>query len=114
MKMYLESKKIYLSNQAIDFRKSINGLCAAVIEQLEEEPGEGLYIFYNKRRNKLKILSRHINGFILIYKKLDKGTFFIEASEEKIKINRQQLDWLLLGTDWKLLGANQKKFSNYF
>lgn len=114
MKIYIQSEKIYIANQAIDFRKSIDGLCSMVIELLEEDPGEGLYIFYNKNRNRIKIISRHVNGFILIYKKLDKGKFFVEETKNKIKISRQQLDWLLLGTDWKLLSKENVKYSNYF
>lgn len=114
MKLYIQAEKIYVANQAIDFRKSIDGICAVIISLLDEDPGEGIYIFYNRHRNRIKIISRHINGFILIYKRLDQGKFFIEQSADKIKINRQQLEWLLLGADWKLLGKEKAKYSNYF
>lgn len=114
MKLYIQADKIFIANQAIDFRKSLDGLCAIIIELMNEDPGEGIYIFYNKNRNRIKIISRHINGFLLIYKKLDRGKFFVEQAEEKIRINRQQLEWLLLGTDWRLLAKKQLKYSNYF
>jgi transposase len=114
MKLYIQAEKILVANQAVDFRRALDGLCAAVKEWMNEDPSEGIYVFYNKNRNRVKIISRHTNGFILIYKRLDRGKFFVEQTEDKIKISRQQLDWLLLGADWKLLSKEQVKYKNYF
>jgi transposase len=107
MHIEFECKKILLYGEAVDFRKAVDGLCAIVVEELKEAPGDGLYIFYNKARNRLKILGWHGNGFVLLYKRLEKGRFMPNTSKtlpnEKLILNTQQLNWLLAGLDWKLL-----------
>jgi hypothetical protein len=42
MHIDFEAKKIWLSAQAVDFRKAITGLCAIVVEELHSDPGEGI------------------------------------------------------------------------
>ena len=108
-------ERIWLLTQAVDFRKAVNGLCTIIAEELKSNPGEGLYIFYNKARNRLKLLGWHGNGFVLLYKRLEKGKFTIDCSRDKLEISSQQLNWLLAGLDWQLLGNwNKADFKNYF
>ncbi len=115
MHIKFEEDKLWLFTKAVDFRKAVNGLCAVVVEELQDNPGEGLYVFYNKARNRLKILGWHGNGFVLVYKRLEKGKFAIDCSVDKLTINTEQLSWLLAGLDWKLLGSwNKADFSDYF
>ena len=66
MEITLQAEKIYLANKYVDFRKSINGLCALVVEEMQKEPGKGIYIFYNKNLDRIKVLGWHRNGFALI------------------------------------------------
>ena len=107
MHIEFECKKILLYGEAVDFRKAVDGLCVIVAEELSEAPGDGLYVFYNKARNRLKILGWHGNGFVLLYKRLEKGRFMPNTSdillEKKLSLDTQQLNWLLAGLDWKLL-----------
>lgn len=105
MNIDLQSEKIFILNQAVDFRRGIDGLCSLVVEELEQNPGDGIYIFYNKHFNKIKIIGWHNNGFIMIYKRLDKGRFFVRNIGDNLEINSEQLNWLLLGTDWRLLSG---------
>jgi transposase len=114
MKIYLQADRILVANKAIDFRKSIDGLCALIVNEYGTEPTDGLFIFYNKSRDKIKIIGYHTNGFMMIYKRLEQGHFFVELSNEKVRINRQQLEWLMLGVDWKLLAKNNKKYTTYY
>lgn len=113
MKIYLQADKIFIANKAVDFRKSLDGLCALISEEIKENPAEGVYIFYNRHRNRLKIIGRHNNGFMMLYKRLEEGKFFVERWEDKMRINRQQLEWLLLGANWKLLSESKCKFHTY-
>lgn len=113
MKLYLQAEKILVANKAIDFRKSVDGLCTLIVEEYRELPQEGLYVFYNKDRNRIKIIGYQNNGFVLIYKRLEEGKFFVELSEEKITINRQQLEWLMLGVNWKILGEKVPKYDKF-
>ena len=105
MQITLQSEKILIANKPVDFRKAIDGLCALVAEELEQNPGDGIYIFYNKHFNKVKIIGWHNNGFMMIYKRLAKGKFFVRNMGNNLEINSRQLNWLLLGTDWRLLSG---------
>jgi transposase len=67
---------VYLYRPAIDFRKSIGGLSALVEQELGLNPfGDALYLFINRRRDKLKALYWHRNGFCLWYKRLEAERF---------------------------------------
>lgn len=115
MEIALQSESIYIADKSVDFRKSINGLSALVIEDLQKKPHEEVYIFYNKSLNRLKILGWHRNGFVLIYKLLESGKFFVRhGMDNNLEINSEQLNWLLIGLDWKLLSGGECKISNYF
>lgn len=95
MQLKLTGKDILLAEEAIDFRKSIDGLCGLVTDLSTEK----IYVFYNKARNKLKILGWHGNGFILLYKRLEKRKFIISGKNKSLDL--QQLSWLLAGLDWE-------------
>jgi len=114
MQITLQGEKILLANKALDFRKSIDTLCSYIIDEMKKEPGDGIYIFYNKNFNRIKILSWHRNGFALIYKRLEHGKFFIHAEGDNLEIDSSQLNWLLIGVDWKLLSETKCKFNAYF
>ena len=70
MHIKFEVEHIWMADCEEDFRKGVDGLCAIIIEQLKEQPGKGLYVFYNKRRNRLKLIGWHGNGFMMLYKRV--------------------------------------------
>lgn len=110
MQIKLSGKKIYMASEAVDFRKAIDGLCSLLPAGIEKE---SVYIFYNKRRNKLKILGWHGNGFALLYKRLEKNKFTI--SREKQHLNEEQLSWLLAGLDWEEMSNwGALKYQNFY
>ena len=102
MQLKIEVKSIWLADRPVDFRKAVIGLSAVIVDQMKKEPRSGLFVFYNKARNRLKLLSWHGNGFVMIYKRLEKGCFSV-GREEKRTISGLELDWLLAGLDWQLL-----------
>ena len=62
--------KIMLYNKVVDMRKSIGGLSILVSDILSLNPSDGsIYIFFNKKHDKLKILYWDKNGFTLLYKR---------------------------------------------
>jgi len=97
--------KIYVSLSPVDMRKSINGLSALVFDTFEENPTSGdLFVFYNRGKDKVKLLHWATNGFGLYYKQLERGKFkFAKAANGKIAISHEQLDWLLAGLDFNLM-----------
>jgi transposase len=94
---------VYLYRTAIDFRKSIGGLSALVERELGLNPfGDGLYVFINRRRDKLKALYWHRNGFCLWYKRLEAERFAwpsVASSAVTQELTLQELEWLLEGFD---------------
>jgi transposase len=102
--MLAGSPKVFLASQPIDMRKSYQGLSVLVEQVLKQNPFSGsLFIFYNKRKDRLKILYWHFNGFCIWQKRLEKGKFHISISElnSSIGITTYQLQGLAQGIDWK-------------
>jgi transposase len=68
--------KYYYYVSAIDMRKGFNGLSGLVYYHMEEaQEQKVVYAFVNKRRDKLKLLHWENGGFVLYYKRLEKGVF---------------------------------------
>ena len=80
-------------------RKSINTLSVLVEATMGMNPfDDALYVFANKRRDKLKLLTWDRTGFVLYYKKLEKQRFhWPRSSNERVTLDMQQLHWLLDG-----------------
>jgi transposase len=100
MMRHIGSPTVHLATKAVDMRKSINGLSVLVADHLECNPLSGsLFVFYNKARDKIKILYWDRNGFCLWYKRLEKHRFHIppHISDDSIELTGEQLSWLLSG-----------------
>lgn len=70
------SHRYFLYDQATDMRKSFDGLSGIVQSQLARDPMSGeVYVFINKQRNRIKLLHWEQGGFVLYYKRLEKGLF---------------------------------------
>jgi transposase len=94
--------KVYLAVEAVDMRKSFNGLWAEASERLREDPFTGaLFVFANKRRDRLKILYWDGSGAWVFAKRLEKGRFSWPRGSDtrKLSLNPQSLALLLDGID---------------
>lgn len=103
---------IYLYRDAVDFRKSINGLATIVEQELARSPFDpGLFLFTNKNRDKLKLLYWDNTGFALWYKRLEKHRFKWPRKNNTLEmaLSEQQLCWLLDGYD--VIGHQSLTFS---
>jgi transposase len=96
------TEKIWFYRQPVDFRKQIDGLVILVADQLKADPTSGqLFLFRNASSNKVKLLWWDVNGFWLIYKRLEKGKFcFPIAGEDIWVLSKDELNWLLSGLDF--------------
>jgi len=92
---------VYLCVDPIDFRLQINGLSLCVQETLRLDPlGEQLFVFTNRRRNRVKILYWERNGFVLWQKRLERDRFhWPRGDTATVRLSGQQLNWLLDGFD---------------
>jgi len=97
------SVRVFAARERVDFRKGFDGLCAIVREQFGDDPLSGhLYLFFNARGNRIKILVWDRNGFWLFYKRLERGVFErIEGHGARVEIDRVRLAMLLDGIDTK-------------
>lgn len=104
-------QQIYLYSQPIDMRKSINGLSYLVSDLSKHSLQDGsVMLFYNRARDKVKLLYWDKNGFVLIYKRLEKGRFKIIKYDENMDVamlDNKQLNWLLVGLDYDLMAQNK-------
>jgi len=116
MQLTLSSPMIWLASQAVDFRLSIDGLCQIIQANFNLDLKTGLYIFYNRTKKKIKMLTWHKNGFVLVYKRMERGCFSISTSAEGlISLDERQLSWLLAGLDWVSMSDwKELEFDNYF
>lgn len=116
MQIQLRAPKIWLANDPVDFRKSINGLSEIVAKHFNHHLAGNIYVFYNRAENKLKLLAQHRNGVVLIYKRLDRKRFTLKKDSSKLyEINDQQLSWLLAGLDWiNMSEFKELSYEDYF
>jgi len=93
--------RIYLASQPVDMRKGFDGLSAIVAEVWKKDPHSGgLFVFVGKRRDRVKILFWDRNGFVLHYKRLEKGRFQMpDTTGERVKLQATELAMLLGGID---------------
>jgi len=93
--------RIFLAVEPADMRKGFDGLAQLVRERIAEEPLSGhLFVFRNRRRDRVKILYWDRDGFALWYKRLEKGTFrFPEAKGGRVEVTPAEMAAVLEGID---------------
>ena len=95
-----EKKKVYLACGHTDMRKNINGLSEIVQSGFQLDLfEEAIFVFCNKRRDRLKILEWDGDGFWLYFKRLEKGHFRWPqpGGEPTLTLNNTELQILLGG-----------------
>jgi transposase len=86
------SVRIFLCLSPADMRRSLDGLAALTREILREDPLSGhLFVYFNRRRDRAKILFWDRSGLCLYYKRLEKGTFRLSAFEDP-KSSRAEIE----------------------
>jgi transposase len=97
------SVRVYLCLSPCDMRRSFDGLHALVRDHLQLDAFAGhLYLFANKRKDRLKILYWDRDGFAIWAKRLEAGTYAIpsgDPSEARFEITVEELGALLSGID---------------
>lgn len=93
--------EIYVCTEPVDFRKSFNGLCGIVHASFLMNTLDGaLFVFYNKRRNGVKLLHWEGDGYSIYQKKLESGTFeFPLNSKGYMELSSDDLHAILRGIE---------------
>lgn len=104
---------VFLCRRATDMHKSFHGLTALTEAELKQDPLSGsLFVFLNRRRDRIKILYRGETGFCIWYQQLQQGTYQLprhEALEESdtLEVTPAELSLILDGID--LTSARQRR-----
>lgn len=105
---------VLLYRDPVDIRKSFDGLVAIVRNVLGADPlAPTFFVFFNRDRNKLKILYWDNDGFAIWYKRLERGSFRLtlpESDQTRVTLTRAQLAMLLEGIDFQNV-KQRKRFS---
>lgn len=92
-------KQVYLVTGYTDLRRSIDGLATIVTAQLQLDPySSALFLFCGRRCDRIKGLLWEGDGFLLLYKRLDNGSFQWPRNETEARLlTPQQTRWLMEG-----------------
>lgn len=93
----IDDMAILFYSEPIDMRKSIDSLCVLIVEILKKNPIDGsLFLFRNRRGNKLKALYYETNCFTIWYRRLEKGRYIFQRdAKEQMELSKEHLYWLL-------------------
>ena len=106
--------RVYLCTTATDMRKGFDGLHTLVLQVFQRDPLDGhLFLFVNRRGDRLKMLWWDRDGMALFYKRLEAGTYQLPTTSdnsEGVEIDATDLAMLLTGVDIKS-AKRRKRYS---
>ena len=109
------ANKIYVYASSTDMRKGVNGLSGIVRSEFAADPTDGsLFVFINRRRDRLKILHFDGGGFWLYYRLLEAGTFeelTNRGDSTYLTLDATELSMLLSGVSLVSSSKRRKRFS---
>jgi transposase len=94
------NNEIFLYSQPTDMRKGFSGLAGIIRSELQRKPNDGsLFLFINRRKDKIKALYWDTDGMAIWYKSLEQGTFEMikQDGQVSVKIDAAELAMLLGG-----------------
>lgn len=98
---FSKNVRYFVYRHATDMRKGFDCLSGMVSNEFLKDPLTGdVFIFFNYRRDRVKLLHWQGDGFVIFYKRLEKGTFEIplkETSQNNIEIDAQTLQLIMEG-----------------
>jgi transposase len=96
--------RIWLCTKPVDLRRGFDGLAELVRQHLGEDPLSGhLFVFRNRRSDRVKLLYWDDDGFVIVYKRLEEGTFRFPAlvdGQAGVSLRAAELAMLLDGVGW--------------
>ncbi len=100
------STRVFICSQLVNMHFSFDALCGLVTAHFGLNPVSGhLFVFFSKRKDRMKIITREPDGFAIYYKRLDRGTYswILELALDE-QGEMQAADFLLI-----LTGINPEK-----
>ena len=107
--------EIYAYTKPTDMRKGCDGLSGMIRQDFHADPTDGsLFLFINRRRDRMKILHFDDGGFWLYYRVLEAGTFEELKTQDdscRLQMDATQLAMLLSGVSLKSSKRRRKRYS---
>jgi len=108
-----EGLQIYLCTEPVDFRKGFDGLTGVVTTQLGRNVTDGsLFLFVNRKRDRVKALWWETGGLTLWYKRLEQGTVElpqVEGDNSHVTIDHVELAMWIAGVSLKSAKTRRKR-----
>jgi transposase len=104
--------RIYVAAEPVDLRKGFDGLAAATRQIIRKDPLSGhLFVYTNRRANRLKVLLWEPSGYLLIFKRLERGRFHLprppRPGDRHVEMEATDLTLMMEGID--LRGAHRRE-----
>jgi len=95
-------ERVFVYRHPVDMRKQIDGLAALVATELGQDPADrSMYVFTNRGRDKIKLLIWHLNGYWLLYKRVEKQRFqWLQASPSQGTLRDEAVRSTVPGFFW--------------
>jgi transposase len=97
------SARVFLATAPVDLRRGHDGLCALVRAVYDRDPYDGsVFAFVGRRGDRIKLLYWDRGGFVLVYKRLERGRFKLPQvphSATSVTLDAASLAMLLDGVD---------------
>lgn len=98
------SVRIYVAAAPVDLRRGFDGLAATVRSVMLANPMNGhVFVFVNRRRNRMKLLLWDRTGWLIVYKRLERGTFELptrpEPGRRHVEVDAGELGLMLEGLE---------------
>ena len=106
--------RIFIALGPTDMRKGFDALAAIVAHSLKLDPLSGqMFLFFNRRRDKMKILYWDRDGLAIWYRRLEQGTYQVpqaDPTSHSVEVRAEELLMILRGIDYQN-AKRRKRFS---
>jgi transposase len=100
---------MFVATERVDGRKGIDGLSALVRSQFAEDPLSGMmFVFFSRRADRVRVLYWDRDGYVLITKRLEKGTYRLPWRAEQGRVVIEGAELLLVLEGIELRGAGRR------
>ena len=101
--------RVFVATERVDGRKRIDGLSALVRSQFAEDPLSGtMFVFFSRRADRVRVLYWDRDGYVLIMKRLEKGTYRLPWSAESGRVVIEAAELLMVLEGIELRGARRR------
>lgn len=101
--------RMFVATARVDGRKGIDGLSALVRSQFAEDPLSGsMYVFFSRRADRVRVLYWDRDGYVLLTKRLEKGTYRLPWHEQQGRVVIEAAELLLVLEGIELRGAGRR------